>query len=38
MAVEDSKHEYEPGFDGHKMHTDSVCAACGMPRNAWVHQ
>jgi hypothetical protein len=44
MAIENSKHEYEPGWDGTgkpgttPMHSDAVCAVCGAAKNAAVHQ
>ena len=30
-------HEYEEGDQKHPMHTDPLCAVCGQPRIALIH-
>ncbi|MEQ7008371.1 hypothetical protein ABN028_19540 [Actinopolymorpha sp. B17G11] len=32
-----TRHEYEPGDQSHRMHTDPLCRTCGQVANATVH-
>lgn len=37
MKGEREKHDYDPGDDGHPMHTDPMCVTCGWPKNYYLH-